>query len=380
MKRKTISPRFDYKEKNSLLGFEFADNYWLENAYYEFTKKEIDEIYNASTECYTMYIDAVENVIANNRWKELGIPDFIVQSLIDSWEKNELSLYGRFDFAMINGVPKLLEFNADTPTSLFEAAIVQWAWKEEMFPKFDQFNSLHESLIESWKVIDDQLVMNDNTLEECNVKKYHFACLSDNIEDATTTAYILSTATDAGLNAVLMDVSDITLEEDGMFYDDNQEHIDVLFKLYPYEWMFSEEFGPALPNCATIFIEPLWKAIMSNKQMLVILAEMFPDSPYILDARNKPLIDGCYCKKPVYSREGANVSLYKDKQLLCETSGEYGAEGFIYQSLVEIEPQGGMYPVIGSWIIGGESCGIGIRETSSKITDNMANFVPHIII
>jgi glutathionylspermidine synthase len=36
-------------------------------------------------------------------------------------------LYGRFDLAYRgDGPPKLLEYNADTPTALFEAAVVQW--------------------------------------------------------------------------------------------------------------------------------------------------------------------------------------------------------------------------------------------------------------
>jgi len=361
-------PRGSYKEKLAELGFNFSDEYWLENAYYQFTEKEIDTLYEATKECYQMYIEAVQNVIDNNRWSELHIPQYMVDTLIDSWDSDELSLYGRFDFAFVDGMPKLLEFNADTPTSLFEAAIVQWNWKEEKFPAHDQFNSIHESLISSFESIH----------QKYEADKYHFACLTDNVEDYTTTAYILSTASDAGLSTSIMDMSAISARK-GRFFNTGGEHLDVLFKLYPYEWMFNEEFGKDIPKCETTFIEPLWKAIMSNKQMLVILAELFPNSSLILDTRNKPLIDGCYCKKPVFSREGANVSIYKDGMLECETDGDYGEEGYVYQSLVEIKPFDGKYPVIGSWVIGGESCGIGIRETDSKITNNMANFVPHII-
>jgi len=366
MRRIKITPRKDYKEVIEGDGFYFDENYWLEDAYYKFTPRQIDEIEKASNECYTMMIDAVQHVIDNNLWHKLHIPAFIVPKLIESWEEDHLSLYGRFDFALINGVPKLLEFNGDTPTSLFEASIIQWNWKQSMFPQADQFNSIHENLIRSFEYMDSVY----------DADMYDFTCILDNLEDSTTTSYILSTASEAGLETTMFDISQVE-SGGGDFYHDNH-HLDVLFKMYPYEWMLNEEFGETMTTASTTFIEPLWKAIMSNKYMMVLLSELNPDSPYILKASEKPLSSGNYCKKPIYSREGSNVSLFKNGTVIEETDGEYGEEGFIYQELAEIEPQDGKYAVIGSWIIGGISCGMGIRETNGRITDNMANFVPHI--
>lgn len=366
MKRIKIQPRSNYKEIIEEDGFHFNTNYWLENAYYKFNAKQVDDIEKASNECYNMFVNAVQYVIDNNLFEKLRIPAFIVPKLIESWDNDELSLYGRFDFAFINNVPKLLEFNADTPTSLFEAAIVQWNWKESVFQSNDQFNSIHENLVESFNYIAGQY----------NVDKIDFTCLLDNLEDSTTTAYIASTASEAGLHTSLFDIEQVGVNGDKFYHD--FKHLDVLFKLYPYEWMFNEDFGLTLATSETKFIEPLWKAIMSNKYMLVILAELYPNSPYILKASEHPFSNGNFCRKPIYSREGANVSLFKDGKVIEETDGEYGEEGFIYQELVEIESQDGKYPVIGSWIVGGVSCGMGIRETNGRITDNMANFVPHI--
>lgn len=368
MKRIEITPRINFKEIVQEQGFNFEADYWLENAYYSFTPREIEVIESATSECYQMFIEAVQYVIDNNLWHKLHIPDFIVPSLIDSWDSNELSLYGRFDFAVSNGVPKLLEFNADTPTSLIEAAVVQWYWKEDLFPKKDQFNSLHEALVASWEFIHQQYQSD----------KYHFACITENLEDYSTTAYILSTAHEAGLNTVMMDVDDIALYDEG-FFNVNHAHLDTLFKLYPYEWMFHEEFGKAIPECQTTFIEPLWKAIMSNKYMLVILSKLFPNSPYILKCHEENTFSASYCKKPIFSREGANVQLVDNGTVIEETDGEYGEEGYVYQELVKLEDYNGKYPILGSWIIGGEPHGMGIRETGSRITNNMANFVPHII-
>lgn len=367
MKRLQMMPRPNFKSRLQDIGFNFSDSYWLENACYQLTPSEVDAIEDATEKCYDMYVQAVQHVIDNDLWDKLHIPRYIVPTIVESWESDELSLYGRFDFALVNGVPKLLEFNADTPTSLFEASLVQWQWKEDVIPSMDQFNSIHEKLVESWKVID----------EKYTADLYNFACILDNLEDNTTTSYVLSTANEAGLNTALFDVGDITLI-DNRYHNMERQHLDVLFKLYPWEWLFSEDFSESIPDCETTFIEPLWKAVMSNKYMLVILSKLFPESPYVLKADETPLAGGSYCKKPIFSREGANVSLVKNGSVVEETPGEYGEEGFVYQELVDIPSYDGKHPVLGSWVIGGEPAGLGIRETDSLITNNMANFVPHV--
>ena len=86
-----------------------------------------------------------------------------------------------------------------------------------------------------------------------------------------------------------------------------------------------------------------------------------------------------YVEKPIYSREGANISLYRNGSLVSSVDGEYGMEGYIYQQLYELPSFNMNYPIIGSWVIGGESAGIGIRESKTEITDNLSRFIPHII-
>ncbi|MEG1008432.1 MAG: glutathionylspermidine synthase family protein [Clostridia bacterium] len=375
MKRLSVTPRENYKAKIEELGFQFHTDYWEEKACYSFSNEEIDEIHNASEELYKLYCLAAEHVIQNELWEELCIPEHMVKAIVDSWNEDDLSLYGRFDFVFKNGVPKLLEFNADTPTSLFEAAVVQWQWKEEVFPSKDQYNNMHEYLVRSW-----------SDIHKCyGEKHYHFACLMDNLEDATTTSYIMSTASEAKLNTTLMDMEDIVLveKEDGSksFCTPDNESINAMFKLYPWEWMMNEGFGESIKDVEMSWIEPTWKLLFSNKAMLPLLYKLFPDCKYLLpcyleeDAR----LLGNYCKKPIFSREGANIQLVKNYKVDEESFGDYGHEGHIYQELVDIESFDGWHPVIGSWIIGGEAAGIGIRETISKITHNMSNFAPHII-
>lgn len=366
MERIPITPRPDYRSQIEALGFDFHQDYWKEDAYFRFTPAEVETLEEATRACYQMYIDAVEYVIKFDLWDELRIPRTVVPAIIRSWNEDDLSLYGRFDFAWVNGTPKLLEFNADTPTSLFEASIVQWNWKEELFPEADQYNSIHEALIQSWKDI-HQVYLYD---------RYDFACVTGSPEDNTTTSYICSTANLAGLNTALMDMEDIVHMNES-FYTPGMQPINCLFALYPFEWLFNE-YPEGIAEAEMIWIEPLWKAVMSNKYLLTILSKLFPASPYILRAYPEPF-GLSYCEKPIFSREGANVSLVKNGTVVEATGGDYGEEGYIYQELVDIRPYDGMYPVIGSWVIGGEPAGIGIRETSSRITDNLSYFVPHII-
>jgi glutathionylspermidine synthase len=121
--------------------------------------------------------------------------------------------------------------------------------------------------------------------------------------------------------------------------------------------------------------------ILSNKQILPVLWKLFPNHPLLLECYFGD--SGgmtSYIRKPVLAREGANVQLVENGKILCETSGEYGQEGYVCQQLQKLPDFEGNYPVIGSWIIGGRSAGIGIRESNGPITDNFSRFIPHRII
>ena len=131
-------------------------------------------------------------------------------------------------------------------------------------------------------------------------------------------------------------------------------------------------FGKSTVN----WIEPVWKMLWSNKALLPILWQLYPDHPNLLPAYFEPH-NANYVQKPKLSREGANIAIVQNGQIVQSTGGNYGDAGFIYQDIAQIPNMDGNYPVIGSWIIGGEAAGMGIRESSSMITDNVSRFVPH---
>lgn len=377
MKRIAVEPRENWRRKIEETGLSFHDEgdtpWWHENACYEFDADQIDELDNAANELHELCLSAVQHVIVHDRFNDLSIPRQAVPVIEDSWRRKESTLYGRFDF-VYDGVnpPRLLEYNADTPTSLLEASVTQWFWLQELFPDADQFNSIHERLQEYWQQF-RRSRMKGETL--------YFVCVSDHREDLVTTTYLQDTANGQGFSTERIFMEDIGWDAAGRrFADLRGATVESIFKLYPWEWLVAEEFGPmALEKYREMcWIEPIWKMILSNKGILPILWELNPGHPNLLEAYfDGPRHMKDYVRKPKLSREGANITIFEHGRET-STSGTYGSEGYIYQALAELPDFDGNRPVLGCWIIGGESAGMGIRETPGPITYERDRFVPHL--
>jgi len=204
----------------------------------------------------------------------------------------------------------------------------------------------------------------------------YFTCDSESLEDQGTVDYLRDTAQQAGLTPLAIDIGDIGW--DGKRFVDLEERaMRALFKLYPWEWMLREAFGANLLTHAMRVIEPPWKMLLSNKGILPILWELFPEHPNLLRSSFEPgRFATDYVKKPLYSREGANVTITRAGATL-EAGGDYGEEGFIWQADHPLPQFAGNYTVIGSWVVGDAPAGIGLREDDSPITRNSSRFVPH---
>jgi len=372
MQREERVPRVDWPGKVEALGFDFhtidGAVYWDERACYRFTAAEIDKLEAATGELQERCIEAVTRVIERREYERFRIPEPFHALIERSWNADEGSVYGRFDLAWDGtGEPRMLEYNADTPTALLEASVVQWYWMKDCVPAADQFNSIHEKLIARWGELRGGLPADG---------RVYFTCDAESAEDRGTVDYLRDTATQAGLDARAIDISGIGW--DGQRFVDLEERaIAALFKLYPWEWLVREEFGANLLAPAMRVIEPAWKMLLSNKAILPVLWEMFPGHPNLLAASFEPgRFATDFVKKPIYSREGANVSITADGKTL-EAPGDYGDEGYIWQAYHPLPTFGANHTVIGSWIVGEEPAGIGIREDDTPITRDTSRFVPH---
>jgi glutathionylspermidine synthase len=385
VQRLVCQERDDWRATAESAGFDFhtidGERYWDERACYAFTLDEIELQIEAPTgEIDEMCLELVSRAVDDEKYlRRLRLPETSWPLIRDSWHRDEGSLYGRLDLSFDGrGPAKLLEYNADTPTSIFEAAVFQWTWLEQAIERHilpadaDQFNSLHERLIDAWKKVG-------------NGRHLHLAGTLDSTEDAGTLAYLEDTARQAGLETTLLDIEAIGWLDKGGFVDLDNRGIELAFKLYPWEWMFQDAFGDKLARAPTRWIEPPWKAILSNKGMLPLLWEMFPDHPNLLpaffeDEPNAASLGSSFVRKPLYSREGANVALIRDGVTVVEQQGPYGAEGFIRQAMAPLPSFSKQYPVLGSWLIDHTPCGLSIREDENPITGNTSRFLPHAIL
>ena len=413
MIRIPLTPRPDWQRKVASQGLTYhspaamaPQPYWDESAAYQFTAAEIDTLEAAGNELQTMCLAAAQHVIDRQRYAELAIPQEAITLIEWAWNQEPPALYGRFDIAWAGATsgqpPKLLEYNADTPTSLIEAAVIQWEWMEDLgrhlpgaslLHKPDQFNSIHDRLVAKWKDVRDYLA-----------QPVYFAALAQQdagqdvgqepgsslamqgAEDLLTVTYLRDTAQQAGLDTRSIALQDIGWNDARNCFvdiDPGESQIRSIFKLYPWESMLAEEFGPhALETYRSMtWIEPIWKLLLSNKGILPILWQLYPNHPLLLPAYFENHGDrgnlGAYVRKPLHSREGANISIVRPNTETYSTDGPYGDGPFVRQAIAPQAVFEDRYPVLGLWMIDQDCSGLGIRESITPVTDNLSSFIPH---
>ncbi|WP_297446715.1 glutathionylspermidine synthase family protein [uncultured Campylobacter sp.] len=358
---------------------------YLDNRFICVSKNEANAYYEAANELYDMFIAAAQNVIDNDRFDELGIPFNLIDAIKMSWE-NEVHwhLYGRFDFAGgLDGKPiKLIEFNADTPTSLFESAILQWAMlKQNNLDEHLQFNSIYESLMDNFK----RLITLDESVEEFEEHyrdwKILFSSVAGNKEEELTTKLLAHIAKDAGFECDFAYVDEVEFGEEGIFK--NGVNYEYWFKLIPWEEIAIEEGELAMlltqimRNQKAIILNPAYTLLFQSKGILKILWELYPNHPLLLESSYEPLQGKDFVRKPMFGREGANISIVKDDVKLQENIGPYGNNKMIYQQYYELNSNENEYYQAGVFFAY-EGCGLGFRK-GGLIIDNASKFVGHII-
>lgn len=384
MKRIVAAERADWRETAASYGFRFhtidGEPYWDERAYYAFSLEQIEQDLEAPTEAiHEMAMGLVDEIVGSEALlSRLAIPPAYWDWIATSWRRRDPHLYGRMDLAYNGqGPAKLYELNYDTPTALYESAFFQWLWLEQQLNRgvlpagTDQFNLIQELLVESF-----------GTLAPGLPKPLYFSAVRGSAEDQGTIEYLRDCAEQAGVRSEMIAIEDIGLSRDGRFTDLEDRVIGALFKLYPLEYMFAEEFGPALPGSGIQLIEPPWKLILANKGLLSLLWERFEGHPNLLPARDA---DGSevppgWVEKPFFSREGANIILRLDSGERHFSDGPDTTGPRVLQRSHPLPCFDGHYPLVGSWVIGDRAAGIGMREDSTLITRNTSRFVPHVIV
>lgn len=396
MQRMDMPERPDWRRQAEELGFVFhtmhGQAYWDETSAYAFSLEQVErDIEEPATRLHRMCLDAVAEVAASEElMARLGVPQALMDYVRESWQRAEPSLYGRFDLSYGgDGPAKLLEYNADTPTSLYEAAAFQWLWLEQLVERgllpegADQFNGIHEALVDRFRSL---FGTGENV---------HFASVEGSAEDFATVEYLAWTANEAGLVPHYTAIERIALTVDGHLADDADRVIGSLFKLYPWEDMLRDDFAAALPGTGCRLLEPPWKTLASNKGLLPVLWRLFEGDANLLPAffadeleaggprveRAREALERGHVEKPLFSREGASIRIVENGvETAASTSRAYDAHARIVQAYAPLPVFGRSHAVVGAWVVGEACVGMGIREDDDLITQDLSRFKPHVVL
>lgn len=387
--QKTIPLETDYLES---LGFVWHtdrdETSYISDELVVISQKEAEAYYQAGNTLYEMFVEAAEYVVQNNLFHEIGIPFNLVEIIKESWENDvHWHLYGRFDLAGgIDGKPiKLLEFNADTPTALFETAILQWAMlKQNELEEENQFNSLYEALVNNFKrliTLDEDVSSFEDNYDGWN---FLFTSVKGNSEEENTVRLLQHIATEAGYQTEFAYIDDIEFSgEEGIFYEDT--NYELWFKLIPWEDIALEEsdltmlLTDIIKNQKAIIFNPAYTLLFQSKGLLKILWDIYPNHPLLLETSFEPLNGQKQVKKPVFGREGGSVSILDENANEVESiAGDYDNHKLVYQAYTELakDVQNDSYQA--GVFYAYEACGLGFRK-GNKILNNMSKFVGHIV-
>ncbi len=387
--QKTTALDNDYLESLGFVWHTDSDKTsYISDALVVISEAEAEAYYEASNELYDMYVEAAEHIIENNLFHEIGIPFNLIDAIKESWENDvHWHLYGRFDLTGgIDGKPiKLIEFNADTPTALFETAIIQWAiLKKNNFEEESQFNAVYEALIDNFKRL-VTLQEDVSDFEEIyDGWKFLFTSIKDNAEEENTVRLLQHIANEAGYVTEFAYIDEIEFsDEDGIVYND--ENYELWFKLIPWEDIALEESELAMlltniiKNQKAIIFNPAYTLLFQSKGLLKILWDLYPNHPLLLETSFEPLEGQQQVQKPIFGREGGNVTiLNEDSSTMESVEGDYENHKMVYQAYTELatDAQGQSYQA--GVFYAYEACGLGFRK-GGKILDNMSKFVGHLV-
>ncbi|WP_020042030.1 glutathionylspermidine synthase family protein [Salipiger mucosus] len=397
MRLKEFTPREGWQSKVEDTGLPFhtvdGEVYWSEGRVYELSPGEVDRIRHASDELHAMCLDLVSDVVETEAlMRRFGIPEVHWNMIAESWRtERDRGIAGRFDLALGGGgVPKMLEYNAETPGMGVESSVTQSDWLAEQIDlgvlpgDAGQFNTLQEALRDRLAAIYPA------------GSDVHFTCASFE-EDYAYTELLGRLLFENGSTPHFTLMDEIRIDQDGHFTDGNQRIIRDLVKFYAWDFMFFEAFCEAIPASGCRMVEPAWKSILSSKALLPLLWERHRGHPNILKSAfldEDVDFDGLHFFKPLFSGNGEGIEARKNGRVLArEEQGVIleGAAAGILQDATDVPvfegsrtPPGALSParsaVIGSWMVEDACVGMMVAENDGLIGGEERSFSPHFIL
>jgi glutathionylspermidine synthase len=349
--------------------------------------EEGDAYYRAAAELYDLFIEAAQHVIDHRLYDQLDIPPSLIEMIEKTWDDDaHFHLIGRFDLAGgLDGQPiKLIEFNADTPSLIFEVALIQWLLlRHNELDEERQFNRLYETLKESF--LKTKSRHRNFGKVDSPIPCALFSCFNLGKEDENTTRLLEEIAYEAGFITSFEYIDDVFFSDEKGIISPEGESFDYWYKLVPYELMTVEE--PHLVEILTniirrqqaVLLNPPYALLFQSKGILKVLWELFPDHPLLLETAREPSPGKSWVEKKTFGREGANIRILDHTgQELAGTPGDYDRYRAVYQKFAELprDSEGRLYQA--GVFFSCEPCGLGFRRERGIIR-NFSQFVGHIV-
>lgn len=360
-------------------------------AYFAMSETAYQEVKRATNELHAMFMHATNHVLQDDALlRRFNLPPALWPRIHQSWNnrRNQM-ITGRFDFSLTPKGLKVYEYNADSASCHMECGYVQTKWAEHYGCEAGRSAGakLSAKLVEAWAEAEVQgtlHIMQDRDLEET----YHALYMKRAMEQAGIRCKIIK------------GVSKLSWDKEGCVVDADGERINWVWKTWAWETALDQlreeiaDDDSVLPQESlkrklarpprlvdvllrkeVMVFEPLWTLIPSNKAILPILWQLYPDHPYLLETQyelTESLTRKGYVVKPIVGRCGANISIFnRNQNLLAETSGQFEQRDQIYQEYFKLPEVNGRYVQVGTFTVAGTIGGVCVRvDPSLVITTN----------
>ena len=345
-------------------------------AYYVFSNHYAEKIFRATLELHYIAIQATERVIGSDELlSTFKIPPQLWEMIRTSWNRSRKSISGRFDFGIDGKKVKMLEYNADSAGMIVETGIIQQRWAK--FIEGDVGVGAGSRLKQGFI---------DGFFNVCGGEKVHLLVDGSEYDEILMAVYIKEILAEAGIES-----KEVISCKDLRWSDDRQSILDTdgvplkyVWKTWNWFTIFSDylkgeqnDLGVSLSEVCMhpgiqVF-EPMWKVVTTNKALLAVMWEMFPNHPNLLETHweaSEGFEGRGYVSKPIQGRLGQNITIFgNDDKILEEISGDFAGNENVYQELFDMTQVNGLYPLMCSWVANERPAGFIIRESQKLITE-----------
>lgn len=336
-------------------------------------------------------------------FRELGLPEATWRAVRIAVSEGQPTVVGRFDFAWTDEGLKMLEFNADTPTSIVEAFHVNGRICAE-YGMADPNEGMAAHIGEAFREAAEAY-----RLDGYRTDSIVFSALDWHEEDAGTTRYVMRQSGLAGARFAAL--ADLRVYGDRLclLRDGEHEPIDLLYRLHALEKLAEDRDTDGYPTGAHVLdmiaerklaiLNPPSALIAQTKALQALIWNLYEAGQFYAEEEREAIraymlptylenrFEGrcAYVTKPILGREGGGVTLYEADGTFLERDGEtlYWEQPMIYQQRVElpvvpVRHEGGTADarlLWGSFLIGGRASAI-VARAGGRITGNLAYYVP----